>query len=34
MDDTVKMLTGMAVTIVDPDELWALEKKTGLEDSL
>jgi len=28
------MLTGMAVTIVDPDELWALEKKTGLEDSL
>jgi hypothetical protein len=33
-DDTVEMLTGMAVTVVDPDEMWALERKTGLEDSL
>jgi hypothetical protein len=30
----VEMLTGMAVTVVDPDEMWALERKTGLEDSL
>jgi len=33
-NDTVEMLTGMAVTVVDPDKLWALPKKPGQEDSL
>jgi hypothetical protein len=32
-DEVVDILTGMAVTMVDPDELWGLPRKETQEDS-
>lgn len=32
LDDVVEMLTGMAITIVDPDELWQLPRDESQED--